>query len=223
MKKFLKIIRKIIVSIFYLIIISVLFLTAINAFMIFKTKGNISSPEEIQSGGYDCILVLGAGLWGENTPSPMLKDRLNTAIELYNRGVAEKLIMSGDHGQPEYDEVNVMKDYAVSHGVPAEDIFLDHAGFSTYDSMVRASKIFEAEKIVVVTQKFHLYRAIYISQMVGIDAAGAVADARVYSVANNFREFFARVKDFFYTIFWPEPVFLGEKISLKDDGNVTDG
>ena len=111
----------------------------------------------------DCILVLGAQVKPDGTPSTMLADRLDTAIKLYKDGVAPKILMSGDDGQVEYNEVKIMLEYAKEHGVPAKDIFLDHAGFSTYESVYRAQYIFGVKKMIIVTQKYHEYRALYIA------------------------------------------------------------
>ena len=185
--------------------------------------GDIYTVEDIEaSEPYDCILVLGAGV-KEDAPSDVLRDRLDTAIELYKKGVAPKLIMSGDHGRVDYDEVNVMKSYAIDKGVPSEDIFMDHAGFSTYESMYRAREIFGAKRVVVVSQKYHLYRALYIGRSFGMDVCGVNADLREYN--NEFsleaREFAARFKDFFYCIFKPEPTYLGEPIALTGSGDLT--
>lgn len=185
--------------------------------------GDIYTVETIEaSEPYDCILVLGAGVKGDS-PSDMLRDRLDTAIELYKKGIAPKLLMSGDHGDVDYDEVNVMKNYAIEQGVPSEDIFMDHAGFSTYESMYRAREIFGAERVVVVSQKYHLYRALYIGRSFGMDVCGVNADLRDYN--NEFyqetREVVARFKDFFYCIFKPEPTYLGEPIALSGSGDVT--
>lgn len=185
--------------------------------------GDIYTVETIEaSEPYDCILVLGAGVKGDS-PSDMLRDRLDTAIELYKKGIAPKLLMSGDHGDVDYDEVNVMKNYAIEQGVPSEDIFMDHAGFSTYESMYRAREIFGAERVVVVSQKYHLYRALYIGRSFGMDVCGVNADLRDYN--NEFyqetREIVARFKDFFYCIFKPEPTYLGEPIALSGNGDVT--
>ena len=119
------------------------------------------------SESHDCIIVLGAGLW-DDKPSPMLKDRLEKGISLYKAGAAPKLLMSGDHGRTGYNEVQVMKQYAIDAGVPSEDIFMDHAGFSTYESMIRARDIFGVTSPIVVTQKYHLYRAVYIGKSLGI-------------------------------------------------------
>ena len=119
----------------------------------------------------------------------------------------KKIIMSGDHGREDYDEVNTMKSYAVERGVPSEDIFMDHAGFSTYESMYRAKEIFQTESVIVVTQKYHLYRAVYDAQAFSMKAAGVACDQAVYrgDRYRKLREMLARVKDFGYTILKPEP------------------
>lgn len=104
----------------------------------------------------EAILVLGCEVKPDGSLSLMLKDRLDKAIELYKSGMAPKVIVSGDHGTEHYDETNAMKKYMINNGVPSEDIFMDHAGFATYDSMYRAKNIFQAEKCIVVTQEYHL-------------------------------------------------------------------
>ncbi len=171
----------------------------------------------------DCILVLGAQVKPDGTPSHMLRDRLKKGIELYKAGAAPKILMSGDNGQQEYNEVKVMLEYAREAGVPDKDIFLDHAGFSTYESMYRAKEIFGAEKIIVVTQKYHEYRALYIGQRLGMNVEGVCTDPIEYMGQFNrdIREVFARDKDFFQCIAKPEPTFLGDKIDLNGDGHET--
>jgi vancomycin permeability regulator SanA len=171
----------------------------------------------------DCILVLGAGVWSGNRPSPMLEDRLNQGIELYNEGVSKRLLMSGDHGRKEYDEVNVMKSFAIDNGIRSEDIFMDHAGFSTYDSMYRARDIFQADKIVIVTQGYHMYRALYVANRLGIEAYGVTADPREYSGQNyrELREMLARVKDSIFCLLRLKPTYLGEAIPVSGNGDIT--
>ena len=120
----------------------------------------------------DAIVVLGASVFADGTPSGILQDRLDDGIALYKAGVAPKLIMSGDNSTVSYNEVQVMKDYAISQGVPSQDIFCDHAGFSTYESMYRAKNVFGAQRIVVATQTYHLYRALYAAQGLGLEAIG---------------------------------------------------
>ena len=134
-----------------------------------------------------------------------------------------KLLMSGDHGAKEYDEVNAMKQYAIEQGVDSAEIFMDHAGFSTYESIYRAKEIFGAEKVVIVTQEYHLYRALYIADALGMEAYGVTSDQRTYSgqTIRDVRELLARNKDFLASLFKPEPTYLGEAISLDGSGDVT--
>lgn len=171
----------------------------------------------------DCILVLGCSVRADGTPSAMLQDRVETGIRLYKQGVADKILMSGDHGQDDYNEVQVMKDMAVAAGVPAEDVFMDHAGFSTYESVYRAKEIFQADKIVIVTQKYHLYRGIYTAEELGLSAYGVPADSQRYAGQwmRDLREIAARVKDFFAAEMKIEPTYLGEAIPVDGDGNQT--
>lgn len=131
--------------------------------------------------------------------------------------------MSGDHGSTDYDEVNIMKSFAVDRGVPDEDIFMDHAGFSTYETIYRASEIFEADNIIIVSQKYHLYRALYIAEKLGIKSVGVSADLDTYrgQIKRDLREILARDKDFFKCIFKPKPTYLGDKIPVSGDGNLT--
>lgn len=172
--------------------------------------------------GYDAILILGAGVSG-NSPSPMLEDRLKKGIEVYFQGAASKIIMSGDHSREDYDEVNVMKDYATKMGVSSVNVFMDHAGFSTYDSLYRAKEIFKANKIIIVTQEYHLYRALYIAKSLGLEAIGIPAIKTSYrgDSSRELREVLARNKDFFLSIIKPYPTYLGEEIPVFGDGNIT--
>ena len=171
---------------------------------------------------YDAIIVLGAGVWGDS-PSPLLKDILNKSIEVYKSRLSNKIIMSGDHGRINYDEVNIMKEYAIKEGVPSEDIFMDHAGFSTYETIYRARDIFKVKKAIIVTQKYHLYRSLYISKKLGLDVVGIEADYRQYSDAyfREAREVLARNKDFLKCIFKPKPTYLGNEIPVSGNGNIT--
>ena len=186
-----------------------------------KAKPYILTPEEAGE-GYDCVLVLGCGVWGD-TPSHMLEDRLLEGISLCQSGASKKLLMSGDHGREGYDEVNVMKKFAVDRGIPSEDVFMDHAGFSTYESMYRAKEIFKAEKILIVTQDYHLYRAIYDARALGLEAYGVASNPRNYGgqLYRDIREILARNKDFIYSIIKPEPTYLGEAIPVQGNGNLT--
>ncbi len=168
-------------------------------------------------------IVFGARVWGSR-PSHILEDRLDAGIELYRSGKVGKLILSGDHGRKAYDEVNAMREYAERRGVRPEDLFLDHAGFRTYATLYRARDVFGVRAAVLVTNEFHLPRAIYTGRRLGLDVVGLASDARVYRgrVYNDCREFLAR------TLAWvqvnvtrPQPKYLGPRIDITGDGRVT--
>lgn len=202
-----------------------IYAVCVNAHVINSTDDYILSVDDAsQLEDADCILVLGAGVNGD-TLSHMLEDRVKTGITLYENGAAPKILMSGDHGREEYDEVNAMKSYATDSGVPSEDIFMDHAGFSTYESMYRARDIFCAKKIIIISQEYHLYRAIYIARYLGLDAYGVDSQLRPYAadtnIYNTLREFLARNKDFLYVRLNPEPTYLGEPVPISGNGNIT--
>lgn len=219
-----KIILRIFLTLVALGVLGMACLLGINAYVKGSTADHILSAQEAASlTDVDCILVLGCGVWGDGQPSHMLEDRLKMSLELHGLGASEKLLMSGDHGQVNYDEVNVMKSFAVDAGVASADVFMDHAGFSTYESMYRAKEIFQADKIIIVSQEYHLYRAIYIARQLGIEAYGVAADYRSYvgQSARDLREVLARVKDWVGCIFKPEPTYLGESIPIWGDGNLT--
>lgn len=196
---------------------------ACNLWMVAGASSVIHPVEQAHKLEGDCILVLGCGLRRDGYPSQMLCDRLDTAIRAYEMGLAPKLLMSGDHGSEDYDEVNAMKDYAMARGVPSEDIFMDHAGFSTYESMYRAKAIFHCSRVIVVTQTYHLYRAIANAKAMGMEAAGVSSDLRTYARQWYFdlREAAARVKDTFYGLLKPRPTYLGQSIPIFGNGNLT--
>ena len=202
---------------------AVLFVLVVNIWMIHSTDKAIYTLDEADQLSGDCILVLGCGVRSDGKPSHMLQDRLDIAIAAYQMGLAPKLLMSGDHGREHYDEVNAMKDYAISKGVPSGDIFMDHAGFSTYESMHRARNIFQCERIIIVTQNYHLYRAIHNARAFGMEAVGISSDLRCYARQLYFdiREAAARVKDWAWCIAKVPPTYLGETIPIFGDGDVT--
>lgn len=219
MKKIIKIM--ICFTTIFLLFLLIIFI--VNFYVKQSTRNKILTEKEyLDLKDIDCILVLGAGVWGDK-PSPMLKDRLDKAIALYKKGISTKIIMSGDHGKKDYDEVNTMKDYAKELGVPSEDIFMDHAGFSTYDSIYRAKEIFQAKKVVIVTQEYHLYRALYISKSLGVQAYGVMAESKKYGaqVYREMREILARNKDVIKCILKPNPTYLGQEIPVNGNGDVT--
>ena len=224
MKKKRKVLVTALIILLVLAVIGIGGVFGINAYVKSVGKKLIVTPEGASKlKGVDCILVLGCGVRDDGTPSDMLRDRLERGLELYFAGVAPKLLMSGDHGSVEYDEVNIMKQYAIDKGVPSEDIFMDHAGFSTYESVYRAKEIFCADNIVIVTQEYHLYRALYLAKSFGLEVHGVSCDYYIYAgqKMREVREILARNKDFFTAIFKPYPTYLGEAIPVSGDGNLT--
>jgi vancomycin permeability regulator SanA len=215
--------KKMIIILLALLLFVAVFVLSINTYVISSAKDRIITPEEASElTEIDAVLVLGCLVKSDGTPSAMLSDRLDTALSL---SINAPFIMSGDHGTKEYDEVNVMRNYAVENGADKTRVFMDHAGFCTYDSIYRAKEIFGAKNIVIITQKYHLYRALYIAKSLGINAVGVSADVRLYSrqSVRELREILARNKDFFTSLFKVKPKYLGEKISLSSDASVTEG
>lgn len=194
-----------------------------NVVTIVESKGSIVSADEASISNADAIVVLGASVFADGTPSGILQDRLDDGIALYFAGVAPKLIMSGDNGTESYNEVRVMKQYAIAQGVPSEDIFCDHAGFSTYESMYRAKYVFGCQRIVVTTQTYHLYRALWSAKSLGMQATGVPSDYHEYQkqLQYDIREVPARTKDFFKALFRVPSTYVGDAISLDQDGDVT--
>ncbi len=188
-----------------------------NVYVRMSVKKRIMTHEEAcGSGDYDCIIVMGASVYADDTPSPMLADRINEGIALYKDGASDTLIMSGDKTDEEYyDEVSVMKDYAVEQGVPEECILRDPAGYSTYETMYRVAKLYEGKRVLIVTQQYHLTRAVYDAVKLGMDAYGVPCAKIKYrgQLRRDVREWLAISKDFFYTIARPAPDTLDRKIT----------
>ena len=224
MKEKCKLFWKIFIVLVLIGVLGVATVAAINGIVIGTASKRILSPEEAaELTDVDCILVLGCLVNDGGVPSDMLHDRLRQSVELYKMGAAPKLLMSGDHGREYYDEVDAMKIYAVGQGIASEHVFMDHAGFSTYESMYRAKEIFGVKKVIIVTQEYHLYRAVYIARSLGLDAYGVTSDYNRYigQFRRDVREVLARVKDFGTSILKPEPTYLGETIPIWGDGNLT--
>ena len=193
-----------------------------------KGVKNIISFEEISDNEVDAIIVLGAGIKEDGSPCQMLEDRLKTAIAVYNKLDKKcKILLSGDHGQDNYNEVKTMKKYILDNlSISESDIFMDHAGFSTYDTMYRAKDIFEVNKAIVITNEYHLPRALYLAQKKNIEALGVASDLREYSGIDyyKFRERFSQIKAFLMSnITKSKPKFLGEKIPISSsNGRITE-
>lgn len=222
MKK--KIWKRMIIVVLCLAVVGIIIVLGINGHVKKSTSDQILSPEDAAAlTDVDCILVLGCYVHDSGRPSDMLADRLRRGIELYQSGAAPKLLMSGDHGREDYNEVKAMKLEAMEAGIPSEDIFMDHAGFSTYESIFRARDVFGADKIIIVTQEYHLYRALYVANALGVEAYGVASDYHAYvgQAYRELREILARNKDFATGILKPDPTYLGEVIPVSGDGNLT--
>ncbi len=213
-----------------LALLAVICAAAVNGHVKSSARPYIISREDALSGrnlpeNADCIMVLGCQVDDNGNPRMMLRDRLDCGIELYDIGAAPKLLMTGDHGRVTYDEVNAMKTYAIECGISSSDVFMDHAGFSTYESMYRARDVFDADCIIIVTQEYHLYRSVYNARALGLEAYGVAAEPRRFygQTRMSAREFLARCKDFVYCIIQPQPTFLGEVIPISGDGDLTAG
>ena len=223
-KRIIIIVSVVLLLLMLLPILAVSAVLGVNAYVKDIGGSYIISPEEpVKLSDVDCIIVLGCKVKDNGDPSDMLADRLKRGIYLYKQGAAPKIIMSGDHGTVEYDEVNTMKRIAIDAGIPSSDVFMDHAGFSTYESMYRAKEIFGAEKVLIVTQDYHLYRSIYIAKQLGLDAYGVGCDYETYygQTWREVREVLARVKDFGTSLLKPKPTYLGEAIPVSGNGDVT--
>lgn len=197
--------------------------STINVNIVLSGRKNIVEAGKFN--GCQTAIVLGAYVSPDGTLCDMLADRVETAVELYRSGKVEKILMTGDHGSITYDEVNSMRKYAQSRGVPAGDIFMDHAGFSTYESMYRAREIFQVRSAVVITQAFHLPRAVYTARELGLAAVGISADRHNYPETElrvyEAREVLARTKAFIQLAAGSKPRFLGEVIPVSGDGRAT--
>ncbi|MBQ8681411.1 MAG: YdcF family protein [Bacilli bacterium] len=215
--------RKILKCLIITLIAIIIILLVTNLIVITTTKDKVISNEQAKDlTDNDCILILGAGIYGNN-PSPMLEDRLLQGLSLYENNVSPKILVSGDHTTENHDETNTMKDYLVGHKVPSQDVFMDHAGISTYDSLYRTKQIFKAGKIIIVTQEYHLYRALYIADKLNIEAYGVASNPRTYlnQEKREIREILARTKDFFKSIIKPTSTYLGEEIPITSNGDIT--
>jgi vancomycin permeability regulator SanA len=183
--------------------VMMLTIVCINCLVILKTRDRIILVEDAALLDADYILTLGCGLRPDGSPSDMLADRVTVATDIYVLSEDAVLLMSGDNSGEHYNEVGAMREFAIKLGADGEDILSDDEGFSTYESVFRAKNEFGAESLVIVTQGYHLYRALYIAKRMGIDAYGVSADLREYrgQTLRDLREVAARVKDFLYTLF----------------------
>ncbi|NLT34380.1 MAG: DUF218 domain-containing protein [Gaiellales bacterium] len=216
-------IRRLLVSLLLLAVLLVAAVIVLNLAVIRAGRPlRISDPA--QAAPATVAIVLGAQAYADGTPSPMLADRLRAAIDLYHNGTVQRLLLSGDHGRTTYDEVNAMKRFVLEAGVPAEDVFLDHAGFSTYETMYRARDVFQVTDAIVVTQAFHLDRALAIAWGLGLEARGVEAPCSGYVPKQSLlmREWLARCKAWLEVhVTRPLPTHLGEVIPISGDSRLS--
>jgi SanA protein len=221
--------RRLVKSVTLVLAAAILIILGLNALIVFGTAdcryehaGEIPLLADCGE-PFQAIIVLGARVWEDGRPSHVLEDRLATGLELYRLGQIRKIIVSGDHGSHCYDEVNTMGGWLMAAGVPQEDVFLDHAGFNTYDTMTRAARVFGVRRAVVVTQRFHLPRAVWLARQAGIDAVGVEADRRRYRSHywNEGRESLARVKCVWEALLGRDPKYLGPMLPIEGDGRLT--
>jgi SanA protein len=171
-------------------------------------------------------LVLGALVQPDGRPSAMLADRLDAAAALYRDRRVDRILVSGDHGRLDYDEVNAMRRELVRRGIPDADIFTDHAGFDTWSSMVRARTVFEVRSAIVVTQGFHMARALWLGKRAGLEIHGVAADRSGYGLEgkkSGVREIFARVKAVEDVVTGAKPRFLGPKVPITGSAQASRG
>ncbi len=217
--------KKILLTIISIFTFCFIFTFIVSVIMIKTTSSQIVSINNINSiNDVDAILILGCKVNGDS-PSMMLQYRLDKGIEVYKL-INKKILITGDHKKENYDEVNVMRNYLLNAGIDSKDIFQDHAGISTYDSIYRAKYIFDVKKVLIITQEYHMSRALYIANALDIDAYGVVANDVPYKgimLKNKIREVLSRDKNFIKTILKPKSKYLGDKISLEEDGNITNG
>jgi len=172
---------------------------------------------------HDAVIVLGAAVRENGSLSPTLKNRVDTALALYQRGVGKKLLITGDNKTVDYNEVSPVRTYLLELGVPPEDIFLDYAGFDTYDSMYRARSIFEVRSATIVTQSYHVPRAVFLGRSLGIDAYGFRANGGNGGLKNKVRELAANIKAMGNVLLLSNPEYLGAKIPITGDGRASWG
>ena len=207
-----------------LILAGIAAVSFLNILVINKSNDYIVTAGDAKNLDADCIIVLGALVHQDGTLSDILQHRVMTGVELFKNGASDRLLMSGDNSREAYNESAAMKNYAAKMGVGGEKIFQDYAGFSTYETMYRARDIFQAKKVIIVTQKFHINRAVYLARSLGLEAYGVICDRGTYKheFMNNLRETGARVKAVYSAVIKPKPTYLGDAIPISGNGNDTD-
>ncbi len=215
-------IRNVLIGILLLGVLGVLSVVGMDWYVMKTGEKHITTMDAARQA--DAAIVLGALVWGDEV-SPTLAQRLEMGYEVYAAGKAKKIIVSGDHGRIEYNEVNAMRKYLMEKGVPKEDIFMDHAGFNTYDTLYRARDVFDVKTAIVVTQREHLLRALYIADRLKMNVQGIEAgqyDSNEIKYQRP-REYLARVKAVLQCeVLHSKPKYLGEVIPISGSGIATE-
>ena len=213
--------KKIIKLLIYASLLGIIVILGINLLVKSQTDPVIFSKEK-DTPGSKVAIIFGAGI-NNNKPSKYLKDRLDAGIELYKNNKIDKILLSGDNGSDEHDELTVMKLYCYQHGVDTNKIYLDYAGFDSYSTLYRSKYIFNIDTAILVSQKYHLNRCINIGNKLGVKSYGFAADKGTYQGYKyaSFREYFALVKSIIDLMIGRKPHFLGEKISINGPSNYT--
>ena len=197
--------------------ILIIFILVTNMVFYAGTRGYIYN-DTTEAPNAEVALIPGAAVLEDGALSPIFIDRVDMAIKLYEAKKVSKILVSGDNSTVIYNEVNPVRLYLISKGIPDQDIFLDHAGFDTYSTMYRARDIFGVSSALITTQSFHLPRAVFIARRLGIKAYGVNADVGHILFSNNIREVFADEKAVLDLIFSRKPKYLGDKIPITGDG-----
>ena len=192
--------KKVLIILGIVLLTSFIYIMGINYYVKYTVMDKIKNINDIEN--IDTIIVLGAKVYDDGRLSLMLKDRLDKTIEVYNKLDIKKIIVSGDSENSDYDETTKMKEYLINNGIPEEDIIVDIYGLSTYDSIYRLKNVYNIDKTIIITQKYHLYRSLYITNSLGIDAYGIPASGEHYfgQTTREIREILARNKDFLLTL-----------------------
>ncbi len=184
-----------------------LFVLVCNLIVLLTAYPHREDPEEVMASQetYDCILVLGAGIKADGSLSNLLRDRMTMGVRLMEEGVAPVLLLTGDGKDPaRHDEVGAMEAFAVEKGIAEATILKDPLGLSTYESLWRAKYVYGMEKVIIVTQNFHLDRALYLADRLGLECVGVECDITMALPMNHIREFAARVKALFQGLTLPD-------------------
>lgn len=204
----------------YIVALVFIFVLIVNLSIVAQTNDNIYSIEETVKldNDYDCILILGAGIRADGSPTPMLRDRLIAAFEAYSHLEGIPIFLSGDSECSDYRETVAMKHYLTNQGVSEDNIISDGYGLSTYESIWRAKNVYGYDKILIVSQKYHLHRAIYIANELGITAYGIDGALTTYGKQPiySIREYIARVKDMLFAELQPVPKYI-EKWGIENE------